>query len=84
MSFKINCGNGHSVQLRSRHAKDLDDNRGVYAIGELAFVSDINANDYVKSAGFAFRSDHVPSDELIQHRKNLEEQRAAKQNKSDN
>ena len=26
----------HSIQLRSRLAKDIEDNRGVYAIGELA------------------------------------------------
>ena len=77
--MKVGIGKGRHIQLRARDAQDLLDG-GVYSIGEIASTQDVNDREYATSVGIAFRNDHIPTDELVKHRKAAE---AAKAKKSD-
>ena len=84
MPVKLKLGNDRSLQLRSRLAKDLEDDRGIYAIGEVALVRDVNSNDYVTAGGLAFRNDDIPVDQIVEHNKAREAREAKeKADKSD-
>jgi hypothetical protein len=39
-----------------------EDESGSYAIGELAFINTVDEQEYVTSAGVAFRRDHMTPD----------------------
>ena len=82
--MKLKLRGVHSIQLRSRLAKDIDDERGVYAIGEVAHVRSINDNDYATSVGLGFRHDDIPIEEIVEHNKAREAREAKeKADKSD-
>lgn len=75
--FGFSIGQDRYVQLRERRAKDIEDNRGIYVVGELASVQEVNGNDYATSAGIAFRCDNIPVDELVEHNKAREAKKKA-------
>jgi len=62
-------------QLTVRMAPE--DESGRYAIGELAFINTVDEQEYVTSAGVAFRRDHMTPD-VVRARK-----KARKASKSD-
>ena len=56
----ISAGTGRTLHLRNRAAVDSVESHGEYGIGELAYITEIDAVPYVTSVGVAVRHDHIP------------------------
>ena len=82
--FGFSIGKDRYIQLRERKAKDIQDDRGIYVVGELASVQEVNGVDYATSAGIAFRSDHIPTDQIVAHNKAREAEEAQKKTENSN